>query len=48
MYSTKNHTKRKRGYKITIVDALDEREVIDIIPPGSELLVSEGESIKLD
>jgi len=27
---------------------LDEREVIDIIPSWPELLVSEGESIKLD
>ncbi|KAH1188378.1 Cytochrome f (chloroplast) [Glycine soja] len=40
--------KEKGGYEITIVDALDGREVIDIIPPGPELLVSEGESIKLD
>nr|AYA54453.1 cytochrome f [Hylodesmum podocarpum subsp. podocarpum]QJQ78447.1 cytochrome f [Hylodesmum podocarpum] len=40
--------KEKRGYEITIVDALDGREVIDIIPPGPELLVSEGEAIKLD
>jgi apocytochrome f len=30
------------------VDASDGRQVIDIIPPGPELLVSEGESIKLD
>ncbi|KAL5127334.1 Cytochrome f [Glycine soja] len=34
-------------YKIIIVDALDGREVIDIIPPG-QLLVLEGESIKID
>ncbi|QCD81804.1 apocytochrome f [Vigna unguiculata] len=40
--------KEKGGYEITIVDALDEREVIDIIPPGPELLVSEGESNKFD
>ncbi|MED6160705.1 hypothetical protein PIB30_053890 [Stylosanthes scabra] len=40
--------KEKGGYEITIVDTLDEHEVIDIIPPGPELLVSEGESIKLD
>nr|KYP36749.1 Apocytochrome f [Cajanus cajan] len=40
--------KEKGGYEITIVDASDGREVIDIIPPGPELLVSEGESIKLD
>ncbi|KAH0853899.1 hypothetical protein HID58_092794 [Brassica napus] len=36
------------GYEITIVDASNERQVIDIIPRGLELLVSEGESIKLD
>ncbi|PVH34251.1 hypothetical protein PAHAL_8G180100 [Panicum hallii] len=36
------------GYEISIVDASDGRQVIDIIPPGPELLVSEGESIKLD
>ncbi|KAE9610834.1 putative cytochrome f [Lupinus albus] len=31
-----------------IVDASDGRDIIDIIPPGPELLVSEGEPIKLD
>ncbi|KAF2952745.1 hypothetical protein DAI22_01g358000 [Oryza sativa Japonica Group] len=36
------------GYEISIVDASDGRQVIDLIPPGPELLVSEGESIKLD
>nr|YP_010487828.1 cytochrome f [Carya tonkinensis]YP_010534287.1 cytochrome f [Carya poilanei]UQJ80024.1 cytochrome f [Carya tonkinensis]UWI71612.1 cytochrome f [Carya tonkinensis]UXO96130.1 cytochrome f [Carya poilanei]UXO96214.1 cytochrome f [Carya tonkinensis]UYA95389.1 cytochrome f [Carya poilanei] len=40
--------KEKGGYEITIVDASDGRQVVDIIPPGPELLVSEGESIKLD
>ncbi|MBE2321114.1 cytochrome f, partial [Solirubrobacter sp. CPCC 204708] len=40
--------KEKGGYEITIVEASDERQVVDIIPPGPELLVSEGESIKLD
>ncbi|KAH0849431.1 LOW QUALITY PROTEIN: hypothetical protein HID58_096406, partial [Brassica napus] len=40
--------KEKGGYEITIVDASNERQVIDIIPRGLELLVSEGESIKLD
>ncbi|GAV71575.1 Apocytochr_F_C domain-containing protein [Cephalotus follicularis] len=40
--------KEKGAYKITISDASDGRQVVDIIPPGSELLVSEGESIKLD
>ncbi|KAF1859072.1 hypothetical protein Lal_00000898 [Lupinus albus] len=40
--------KEKGGYEIIIVDASDGRDVIDIIPPGPELLVSEGEPIKLD
>nr|ULQ68567.1 cytochrome f [Xyris capensis] len=41
--------KEKGGYEISIVDAsMDGRQVVDIIPPGPELLVSEGESIKLD
>ncbi|XAR73184.1 hypothetical protein NMG60_11007069 [Bertholletia excelsa] len=36
------------GYEITITDASDGCQVVDIIPPGPELLVSEGESIKFD
>ncbi|XP_030949752.1 uncharacterized protein LOC115973636 [Quercus lobata] len=40
--------KEKGGYEITIVDASDGRQVVDIIPPGPELLVSEGESVQLD
>ncbi|KAJ8434635.1 hypothetical protein Cgig2_032913 [Carnegiea gigantea] len=40
--------KEKGGYKITIVDASNGREVVDIIPPGPELLVLKGESIKLE
>ncbi|XP_038896628.1 LOW QUALITY PROTEIN: cytochrome f-like [Benincasa hispida] len=40
--------KEKGGYEITIVDAANGRQVVDIIPPGPELLVSRGESIKLD
>ncbi|KAF6163006.1 hypothetical protein GIB67_021155 [Kingdonia uniflora] len=39
--------KEKGGYEITIADASDGHQVVDIIPPGLELLVSEGESIKL-
>ena len=35
-------------HEIIIVDASDGHQVVDIIPPGPELLVSEGESIKLD
>ncbi|KAK9723795.1 hypothetical protein RND81_05G025900 [Saponaria officinalis] len=40
--------KEKGGYEITIAEVLEGREVVDIIPSGPELLVSEGESIKLD
>ncbi|RXH84270.1 hypothetical protein DVH24_027169 [Malus domestica] len=40
--------KEKGGYEITIADASDGRQVVDIIPQGPELLVLEGESIKLD
>ena len=37
----------KGGYKITI-SSLDNREVIDIVPPGPELIISEGEVVKAD
>nr|YP_010291218.1 cytochrome f [Juncus gracilicaulis]ULQ66808.1 cytochrome f [Juncus gracilicaulis] len=40
--------KEKGGYEIIIVEGSDGRELIDIIPAGPELLVSEGESVKLD
>nr|QGX06524.1 cytochrome f [Meconopsis integrifolia]UGV20319.1 cytochrome f [Anisodus tanguticus] len=40
--------KEKGGYEISIADRSDGHQVVDIIPPGPELLVSEGESIKLD
>ena len=40
--------KEKGGYEITITDAPGGRQVIDTLPPGPELLVLEGESIKLD
>ncbi|KAI3946156.1 hypothetical protein MKW92_049969 [Papaver armeniacum] len=40
--------KEKWGYEISIADTSDGHQVVDIIPPGPELLVSEGESIKLD
>ncbi|KAK4343821.1 hypothetical protein RND71_036915 [Anisodus tanguticus] len=40
--------KDKGGYDISITDASDGRQVVDIIPPGPELLVTEGESIKFD
>nr|YP_010692392.1 cytochrome f [Juncus validus]UZM11354.1 cytochrome f [Juncus validus] len=40
--------KEKGGYEIIIVDPSDGRQLIDIIPAGPELLVSEGEPVKLD
>ncbi|KAK4733674.1 hypothetical protein R3W88_007935 [Solanum pinnatisectum] len=40
--------KEKGGYEITITDASEGRQVVDIIPPGPILLVSKGESIKFD
>ena len=39
---------KNRGYEITINDSSDGHEVIDIIPPGPELIISEGESVKID
>ncbi|KAL5539128.1 hypothetical protein UlMin_045564 [Ulmus minor] len=40
--------KEKGEYKITIVDAFDRHQVVDIISSGPELLILYGESIKLD
>nr|AER45630.1 petA [Agathis australis] len=40
--------KGKGGYEITIDNSSDGRQVVDIVPPGPELLVSEGEFIKVD
>nr|QNG62098.1 cytochrome f [Arceuthobium juniperi-procerae] len=40
--------KEKGGFEITIVDPSNERQVVDLIPPGPEILVSEGEYIKFD
>nr|YP_010891216.1 PetA [Peperomia latifolia]WJK72666.1 PetA [Peperomia latifolia] len=45
---TKILRKEKGGYEISITDVLDGHQVVDSIPSGPELLVSEGESIKLD
>nr|AXZ97081.1 cytochrome f [Callistopteris apiifolia] len=39
---------KKGGYEITIRETSEGREVIDILPPGPELIVSEGEYIKID
>nr|YP_009562315.1 apocytochrome f [Trichomanes trollii]QAV57672.1 apocytochrome f [Trichomanes trollii] len=39
---------KKGGYEIAIREASEGREVIEIIPPGPELIISEGESIKVD
>ncbi|CAN6476535.1 unnamed protein product [Victoria cruziana] len=44
--SKSNNT--KGGYEITISNASNGYETVDIIPPGLELLVSEGEYIKID
>nr|YP_009668075.1 cytochrome f [Frullania nodulosa]QCW58850.1 cytochrome f [Frullania nodulosa] len=38
--------KEKGGYEITIIN--DGREIIDTIPPGPELIIAEGESVKTD
>jgi apocytochrome f len=38
---------KKGGYQVTITTA-DGSEVVDVIPPGPELIVSEGESVKTD
>ncbi|KAB2035386.1 hypothetical protein ES319_D04G149300v1 [Gossypium barbadense] len=46
--SNNNATVTGIGNEITITDALDGHQVVDIIPPGPKLLVSKGESIKLD
>lgn len=40
--------KEKGGYEITIENILDGRPVVDIVPPGPELIISEGELIKVD
>nr|QXU76266.1 cytochrome f [Dicranopteris pedata] len=39
---------KKGGYEITIEELSEGREVVDIVPPGPELIISEGESIKVD
>jgi len=39
--------REKGGYEITI-DSLDGRQVVDIVPSGPELIISEGESIQAD
>jgi apocytochrome f len=40
--------REKGGYEIVMNDISDGHEVIDIIPPGPELIISEGEMIKID
>nr|YP_009193426.1 cytochrome f [Takakia lepidozioides]UPM51652.1 cytochrome f [Takakia lepidozioides] len=40
--------KEKGGYEITIDNTLDGRQVMDIVPPGPELIITEGEFIKVD
>lgn len=38
----------KGGYEITIEESSEGREAIDVVPPGPELIVSEGEFVKVD
>nr|NP_569642.1 cytochrome f [Psilotum nudum]Q8WI07.1 RecName: Full=Cytochrome f; Flags: Precursor [Psilotum nudum]AGC26806.1 apocytochrome f [Psilotum nudum]BAB84229.1 cytochrome f [Psilotum nudum] len=45
---TKILRREKGGYEITIEDTLEGRRVVDIVPPGPELIISEGEFIKID
>lgn len=40
--------KEKGGFEITIENTLDGRPVVDTVPPGPELIISEGELIKVD
>lgn len=44
---TKILRKEKGGYDITI-ETNEGNQIIEIIPPGLELIISEGESIKID
>nr|QXT44777.1 cytochrome b6/f complex apocytochrome f [Nitellopsis obtusa] len=39
--------KEKGGYEI-FIDTIDSRKITEIIPPGPEIIVSEGEFIKVD
>ena len=38
----------KGGYEVVIEELSESREITDIIPPGPELIVSEGEFVKVD
>ncbi|KAG6540612.1 hypothetical protein Mapa_017941 [Marchantia paleacea] len=40
--------KEKGGYEITIDDISDGHKVVDILPAGPELIISEGELVKVD
>nr|YP_007026152.1 cytochrome f [Apopellia endiviifolia]AFU88862.1 cytochrome f [Apopellia endiviifolia] len=40
--------REKGGYDIAIDEISDGHEVVDIIPAGPELIISEGESVKID
>nr|ABV04314.1 cytochrome f [Lobatiriccardia lobata] len=40
--------KGKSGYEVVITDASDGHETIDTIPKGPELIVSEGEFVRID
>jgi apocytochrome f len=39
--------KEKGGYEISI-DSIDGRKITEIIPPGPEIIISEGEFVKID
>nr|YP_005352965.1 cytochrome f [Mankyua chejuensis]ADZ47997.1 cytochrome f [Mankyua chejuensis]AJJ48627.1 cytochrome f [Mankyua chejuensis] len=45
---TKILRKEKGGYEVTIKRTSDGRQIVDTIPPGPELIISEGESIEVD
>jgi apocytochrome f len=44
---TKIFRTKKGGHEVTITTT-DGREVVDILPPGPELIVAEGDSVKVD
>uniref|UniRef100_A0AB39U2V3 Cytochrome f n=1 Tax=Ophioglossum hongii TaxID=3238578 RepID=A0AB39U2V3_9MONI len=45
---TKILRKDKGGYEVTIERRSDGRQIVDFVPPGPELIISEGESIEVD
>lgn len=45
---TKILRKDKGGYEITIEDMAEARKIVDFVPAGPELIISEGEFVKAD